>query len=104
MFVILRKVNKIIAILLLCCFSAILTVETFSHVLDHVEGMELYESDSEESENEIEDAKAPYLVSDQKTKLASIALMIKNHQGIFFLTKTNDHGEINTPPPELDLA
>lgn len=104
MFIILRKVNKIIAISLLCCFSTILTVETFSHVFDHVDGMEVYESDSEESENEIEDAKTPYLVATQKTRLTSTALMVKNHQVNFFLTKTNDHGEINTPPPELDIV
>lgn len=104
MFIILRKVNKIIAILLLCCFSAILTVETFSHVFDHMDGMELYESDSEESEKEIEDAKTPYLVSAQKTGLTSTALMVKNYQANCFLIKTNDHGEINTPPPELDIV
>lgn len=104
MFIILPKVNKIIALLLLSCFSVILTVETFSHVFDHMDGMELYESDSEESEKEIEDAKTPYLVFDQRTKLASSALMTKNYQVKSFLTKTNDHGEINTPPPELDIV
>jgi hypothetical protein len=96
--------KKIIAILFLCCFSVILTVETFSHVLDQIDGMELYESESEESEKDLEDSKTPYLVSFEKNKTLSIEGSLKNRPLQCFLKKDKEHGEINTPPPELGLV
>lgn len=96
--------NKIIAILLLCCFSAILTVEFFSHVLDPIDGMELFESESEESEKDLEDSKTPYLASFEKNKTLSIEGSLKNRPLKCFLKKDKEHGEINTPPPELGLV
>lgn len=104
MFIILRQVNKMIAILLLCCFSAILTVEAFSHVFDHIDGMELYESESEESEKDLEHAKTTYLVSSEKNKTLSFEVSLKNRYVHFLLKMNNGHGEINTPPPEPDLV
>ena len=96
--------NKIIAISFLCCFSAILTVETFSHVLDPIDGMELFESESEESEKDVEDSKTPYLVSFEKNKTLCLEGSLKNRPLRCFLKKDKEHGEINTPPPELGLV
>ncbi|MBO3698526.1 hypothetical protein [Roseivirga sp. E12] len=63
--------------------------------------MELYESDSEESEKDLEDLKEGFLVTNNKGGSTSISFDSETHEMDLFLTRKNSHGEINTPPPEL---
>lgn len=93
--------NKTIAFLLLCTFSLIVTAESFTQVFDNFDCMELYESDSEESEKDLEDLKEGFLVTSDKGGPTSTVFDSENHEMDLFLIRNNSHGEINTPPPEL---
>lgn len=65
--------------------------------------MELFESESEESEKDLEDSKTPYLASFEKNKTSSTEGSLKNRPLQCLLKKDKELGEINTPPPELGL-
>ncbi len=96
--------TKAIAVILVCAFSVILTVEAFSSMLYDTDAMELYESDTEETEKDLEDSETQYLVPSSKKSASFNPMDIKNHQSDNFLFTKNSHGEVNTPPPELRLA
>lgn len=66
--------------------------------------MELYESDAEETEKDLEDSETQYLVPLRKRSILFNPMAVKNHQTDHFLHTKNSHGEVNTPPPELRFA
>jgi len=77
------------------------TVDCFAYALDNIDGLELFETDSEESEKELEDSETVYFRTYGHGNLSGTHLKVQSCQADLFRTKKMNHGEINTPPPEL---